>query len=293
MNQFDRGSSAIESPSERKLVAELNLTAARRAKAASAYASAQAYAAAGRALLRDQSWDQRYRLTFDLELLWAECEIVAGELLGAKDRLASLSQHAKGLTDQAAVVCLSALLCFTTGKNEQAVEVALGFLSSVGIMWSPHPAEEEVQEEYQEMRRQLARRPVETLINLPEMSDLDCIATMSVLTELFPAAYAFDRYLLELVLLRMTTLSLQHGNCESSSVAYSALNMALGSHFADYTTAYSLGELACQLVDRRGMDRYKGRVYCCFVAFAMPWIKHVPVGLPLAGAVGQWPQFDG
>ncbi|MGJ0223455.1 ATP-binding protein, partial [Streptococcus pyogenes] len=82
-------------------------------------------------------------------------------------------------------------------------------------------------------------------------------------------------YLLELVLLRMANLSLRHGNHESSSVAYSALNMALGSHFSDYGTAYRLGQIACDLVDRRGMDRYKARVYCCFAAFAMPWVQPV------------------
>src|SRR5262249_17830437 len=101
------------------------------------------------------------------------------------------------------------------------------------------------------------------------------------LTELFPAAYAVDRYLMELVLLRMTNLSLEHGNAESSSVAYSALNMALGGHFADYATAFGLGQVACELVERRGADRYKMRVYSCFAAFPMPWTTPVRHCLPL------------
>ena len=113
------------------------------------------------------------------------------------------------------------------------------------------------------------------------MSDPRCLATMGVLTELFPAAYAVDRNLLELVLLRMTNLSLEHGHCESSSVAYSALNMALGWRFSDYATAFRLGQLACDLVERRGADRFKARVYSCFAAFTMPWIKHVPLCQPL------------
>ncbi|MET0412300.1 MAG: AAA family ATPase, partial [Polyangiaceae bacterium] len=79
-NQFDRGVSAIDSPAERELVAELNLVAGKRAKTSSAHASAQAYFTAGRALLDESSWQQRYRLLFELELNRAECEIVAGEL---------------------------------------------------------------------------------------------------------------------------------------------------------------------------------------------------------------------
>lgn len=281
VNHLDRGAPAIHSEPEREVVAELNLRAGKRAKTSSAHASALAYFASGRALLGEGSWVRRYRLSFELELHRAECEIVGGELAVAEERLAMLSHHALDLTDSAAVVCLTVLLCFTTARNERAVEVALEFLSRVGIRWSARPTEPEVRQEYQDMRRLLARRPMETLVDLPAMSDPGCIATMAVLTELFPAAYAFDRYLLELVLLRMTNLSLEHGNCESSSVAYSALNMALGSHFADYATAYRLGQLGCELVDRRGMDRYKARVYCCFAAFAMPWIKPVSLCLPL------------
>lgn len=281
VNQFDRGASAIESMAERELAANLYFIAGKRAKASSAYASAKNYFSAGRALLGGNSWGPQYRLTFELELNQAECEIVAGELNAAKDRLALLAEHAEGLTDQAGVVCLSVLLNFTTGKSEYAVGVALAFLSRAGIEWTSRPTKSVVREEYLEMHRKLAQRPIATLVDLPAMTDPSNIAIMTVLTELFPAAYAVDRYLMELVLLRMTNLSLDHGHCEGSSVAYSALNMALGAHFADYTTAFQLGELACELVDRRGMNRYKARVYSCFAAFTMPWIKHLPLCQPM------------
>jgi len=56
----------------------------------------------------------------------SECEIVGGELAVAEARLAALSLHAMDTVDQFAVVCLTVLLCFTTGRNERAVEVALG-----------------------------------------------------------------------------------------------------------------------------------------------------------------------
>ncbi|WP_348627982.1 AAA family ATPase [Mesorhizobium sp. M7A.F.Ca.CA.001.11.2.1] len=281
VNQFHRGSSAIDCTAERDLAAQLHLIAGKRAQNSSAYRSAQTYFAAGRSLLEDGSWERQYRLTFDLEIGQAECEIVGGELVGAEGRLTVLTQHARGFKDEANVVCLAVLLYFTTGRSESAVEVALAFLSRKGVNWSSRPSEAEVRREYLEMRRQLARRPVNDLIDLPAMSDPDCIAIMAVLTELFPAAYAVDRYLLEIVLLRMTNLSLEHGHCQSSSVAYSALNMTLGSHFSDYATAYSLGQLACQLVDRRSDDRFKARVYSCFAAFAMPWFKPLPICQPL------------
>ena len=281
VNQFDRGASAIDSAAERQRVAELNLVAAQRAMASSAHASAQLFLAIGRELIGDDGWKERYRLTFDIELRRAECELVVGDMAGAEERLEALSERAVGIADQAAVVCLKVLLFFSTARNDRAVEVALGFLSKVGIAWSSRPSEAEVREEYLAMRRNLASHTAKALRDLPSMRDPVSTATMAVLTELFPAAYAFDRYLLELVLLRMTNLSLEQGHTEGTSVAFSALNMALGWHFADYTTAYELGQVACELVDRRGMDRFKARVYSCFAAFAMPWIQHIPLCRPL------------
>ncbi len=281
VNQFTLGLPAIDSASERELVAELHLAAGKRAKTSGAYASALTYFAAGRSLLGEGSWNDRYQLTLELELNCAECEIVAGELARAEDRLVDLSRHARALDEQAQVVGLAVLLYFTTGRSERAVEVSLDFLSRVGIDWPKRPAEEDVRAEYMKMRRLLAERPIDTLLDLPAMSDPVCITTMAVLTELFPAAYAVDRYLLELVLLRMTNLSLEYGHADSSSVAYSALNMALGAHFGDYETAYGLGRIACELVNRRGAARFKARVFSCFAAFTMPWFKHVPLCQPL------------
>ena len=66
-------------------MAELNLIAGKRAKTSSAYASAQAYFAAGTALLGRRQLGTSYRLTFDLELNRAECEIVGAELAVAEE----------------------------------------------------------------------------------------------------------------------------------------------------------------------------------------------------------------
>ncbi|MET0285860.1 MAG: AAA family ATPase [Polyangiales bacterium] len=281
VHHYERGAQAIVLAAERTQVAGLYLLAGRRAKASSAYTSAQAYFAAGEAWLGDDGWRESYALMLDLGRQRAECEIVRGELAEAEARLLDLARHAVSLTERASVICLTVLLYFTTGRSQQAVEVALAFLASVGIGWKLRPGEHEVRAEYEQMQRLLALHPEHGLASLPEMSDPASIAIMAVLTELFPAAYAVDRYLMELVLLRMTNLSLEQGHCESSSVAYSALNMALGTHFSDYKTAFRLGEVACELVERRGADRYKARVYSCFAAFTMPWIKHLPLCQPM------------
>jgi predicted ATPase len=93
----------IDSLEEREQIAELNLVAGKRAKASTAYASALKYFAAGRALLPEESWEQRYALTFALESQRAECEFLTGDFAAAEERLWMLSRRAEDLADSAFV----------------------------------------------------------------------------------------------------------------------------------------------------------------------------------------------
>src|SRR5262249_22118641 len=64
VNQFNRGIALIKSCDERVQLAEFDLIAGKRAKSATAYASALNYLAAGRALLPEDCWDRCGTLTF-------------------------------------------------------------------------------------------------------------------------------------------------------------------------------------------------------------------------------------
>ena len=86
-------------------MAEINLSAGKRAKESAAYASALTYLTAGCALLSEDSWQERYELTFALELTRAECEHLSGDSPAAERRLSALSRRARTLTDLAAVTC--------------------------------------------------------------------------------------------------------------------------------------------------------------------------------------------
>ena len=273
INHLDRGAPLIETLEEREQVAELNLIAAKRAKAATAYASALACCTAGRALLADDSWTRRYRLTFDLELIGAECAFMTGEHDAAMEWLAVLTEKAENLVDRAAAVCLRIAFHSLLDWNDRAVEVGLDYLRHVGFEWPAQPTHEIIAAELDRMRHLLAGRSIEALVDLPIMTDPTSLAAMAVLAELLPAALFSDRDRHELALLRMANLSIEHGNCDASCPAYSSLNIVLGFRFGDYQAGLRFGQLACDLVETRGLDRYKARVLGTFGGFVLPWTK--------------------
>src|SRR5260370_36596287 len=93
VNQLNRGSDLITSAAERGRLAELNLAAARRAKSSAAYASALSYLIVARGFLPENTSDDSYDLTFSIESLLAECELLTGNLAASEDRLVKLAQQ--------------------------------------------------------------------------------------------------------------------------------------------------------------------------------------------------------
>ena len=116
VNQLNRGAPLITSDQEREQLAELNLIAGKRAKAATAYGSALNYLVMGEALLPEDCWERWYPLVFAMELTRAECEFLTGDLAAAEERLATLSFRAANLVDKAAVACLRTALYTTLDR---------------------------------------------------------------------------------------------------------------------------------------------------------------------------------
>jgi predicted ATPase/signal transduction histidine kinase/GAF domain-containing protein len=281
VNQLNRGAALIVTPEERVRVAELNLIAGKRAKTSTAYTSALTYLAAGTLLLGVESWEQLYELTFELEFQQAECEFLTGDFAAAENRLSMLSEHARNLIDRAAVARLRTELFTTLDQNDRAVEVGLTFLRGVGVDWSPHPTKDEVRQEYERIRRRLDGRPIETLVDLPSMTDPGHRATLDVLTVLEEPAHFIDENLRCLVLARMVNLSLEHGNSDGSCVAYVHVGWLVGPRFGDHEAAYRFGKLGLDLVEKRGLERFRARVSQCFGYFVIPWSRHLRTGLEL------------
>ena len=268
----------ITSDREREQLAELNLIAGKRAKASTAYASALNYLVKGAALLPEDGWQRRYPLAFAMEVSRAECEFLTGDLAAAEERLATLSLHAANLVDKAAVACLRAALYTTLARSERAIEICVEYLREAGVACSPRPTDEEVSREYERFLRWLGGRPIEALFDLPLMSDRDWRATMEVLMELSVSAFHVDWSLWCLVLLRMANLSAEHGNCDGSCYAYGVMIAVVGGRFGDYRAGFRFGQLGLDLVEKKGLDRFKARVYFSCGAASIPWGRHVRAG---------------
>src|SRR5215472_930175 len=280
-NQLNRGSHLIASAEERERVAELNSIAGRRAKTSTAYASALKYLAAGRALLTEHSWNDRYDLIFAIEFNTAECELLTADMEAAEDRLSMLAQRATAGHDIAIVTRLRLTLYTTLDRSDRGVEVFLEYLRRTGSDWPLRPTRDEVLREYDRIWSLVGNRQIEELVELPLITNPDVLDLLDVFTEVVTPAYYCDENLSTLVICHMVNLSLEHGNSDAACFAYVWFAIIAGPRFDNYKDGFRFGRLGYDLVEKRGLKRYEARTYMCFGNIVLPWARHAREGRAL------------
>ena len=281
VNQLNRGTDFITSQDERERLAELNFIAANRAKTSTAYHSALNYLAVGSALLPDDSWERRYELTFSIEYLTAECELLTADMESAENRLSLLADRAKNDHDIAVVTRLRLTLYTALDRSDRVIEVCLEYLRRSGTYWSAHPTSDEAWREYVRIWSQLGSRQIEELIDLPLMTNPGVLDVLDVLTEIVTTAMHTDENLSSLVVCHMVNLSIEHGNSDASCFAYVWFAIIAGPRFGNYQGGFRFGRLGYELVQQRGLKRYEARTYMSFGNLVIPWARHARSGRDL------------
>ena len=118
-------------------------------------------------------------------------------------------------------------------------------------------------------------------MDLPLITDPEVLDTLDVLAEAVTPAFFSDEHLASLVICRLVSLSLEHGNCDASCFGYVWLAFLAGPRFGNYRDGFRFGQLGYDLVEKRGLTRYQARTYLCVGALVMPWTKHPASGQEL------------
>ena len=277
-NQLNRGAALLTDRDEKAKVATINLRAGRKAKASAAYASACLYLGAGMALLDESDWGNRYELTFRLWLERAECEFLSSNLDKAEQLILELLQRGASKVDQAAVYHLKVQVHVVKGQYSHGVDTALACLRLFGIDFPAHPTREQVQTEYETLCQTLNARPIESLIDLPRMTDPELQAAMQVLETLVSPAYFTDFQLFCLHICRMVNISMQHGISGASAHAAGWLGFILGPTFHRYSDGYRFTKLACDLVEKHDFIAYRAKVHNA-MGLAAAWTQPIETAI--------------
>ena len=249
VNQLNRGAALITSLKEREHLAEFNLIAGMRAKAATAYAPALTYLAAGAAALPEDAWSAGRNSPSRLSCTGPTAS--SGQARCRPWRSVSrrlqraLSTRSNERPSQAAV-----WICTRCSGPGPLCRGGPGMPSACGhrLGGASHRAGSASR-----VRADLvpARKPRDRGPHRPAADAGSGVsATLDVLTALGPPTLYTDGHLYALTSCRAINLSLERGNSDAAPAHYASVGLMAGDRFGDYDAGYRLAKMGCDLTER-------------------------------------------
>lgn len=264
VHHLNLASDLIFDNTERLELARLNLSAGRKAKSSTAHAAALEYLQAGLALLDDECWQSDYDLAFALHLEAAECRYLCGDFAQAEQGIELALQRAADKLDTAKAYRLRMVQYENMSRYTEAADSAREALKLFGVLFPDSPEEKQaaLEQELATIGELLGQRAIESLIDLPVMTDAEIRMVMNILTTIWSSTYILgDAILARLISATMVRLSLTYGNSEDSAYGYVTHAITVGPVLQDYESAYQFGQLALAVNERFNDSRLRAKIH--------------------------------
>jgi len=262
VNQLNIGREFILGKTERNQLAELNLQAGRKAKAATAYGGAMEYLTTGIELLSPESWQTEYNLTLALYTEAIASSYLNADFEQAEHYSTSVLERVDNLLDTVEIYQLKINQKIADRKADEALEIGLQILNFLGI------SRENILDYG---KRETILPPVEDLANAPEMTDPYLLASMRLLMSLTSASTIAKPELLLPIIITQVHLSLAGGNSNLTAFCYGWYGSLLCGNLGEIDKGYQAGQIALELLERFNCTSIQCQVMTMVYLFVYPW----------------------
>ncbi len=273
VNHLNNSIELIVSQSEQEKLAQLNLIAGRKAKAANAYEPAVKYLTLGLGLLQKNSWQSQYELTVSLYLEAVEAEYLNRNFEQATTLAEVVLQQATSLLDRAKVYELQIQFYMAQNQMSKAMDTAISAMDLLNISLSTLPSDDSANASG-EHSTLIALHQIEDLENLPVMTDPYQLAALRLLMSFASIAFITKPEILRQITLTQVNFCIKHGHSALSAYVYALYGLILCS-VGKIDTGYFFGKLAVKLLDKFNARELKCKVYDLFNVFIRPWKEHI------------------
>jgi predicted ATPase/signal transduction histidine kinase/DNA-binding NarL/FixJ family response regulator len=252
---------------------ELNLRAGQKAKTSTAYEPALRYFEEGVRQLPENSWESHYELAFELHLQQAECSYLCGEFDSAEEQLEFLLEKARSPIEKGEIYRIRIVEHENTSRFPEARDWGKTGLALFDTVF-PDGLDERramLEDEIQSIEKVIGDRDIETLVDLPVMTDEAMRTSMRLLMTMWaPSFISGDMMLTSLIAAKMVHLSLIYGNVEESAYGYVTYAARIGLGRGDYVSSYAFGRLALKVNERFDDLSARSKVnhmFSCYIGF--------------------------
>lgn len=246
VNQLNFGTDLLKTQIEKDELARLNLIAGQKAKASTAYEAAVNYLNIGLQILHPDSWQNQYKLTFDLYIEISEAEYLNANLTRALLLCEQAQKQAINLLDNVKFYQLKIKIYLAQNQLNTVLDIGKNVLQMLGIFLVESPPQ---------------NLDIEQLASLLPMTDPYKLAAMELLILLHaPACFAHSPMALPIVY-TMVELSKQYGNSPPSIYAYATYGLTTSWLVPDINLAYQLGQLSLKILNQLNAKNFKSKTF--------------------------------
>ncbi|MBE0544412.1 MAG: AAA family ATPase [Verrucomicrobia bacterium] len=284
VSDLNAGSHFVAAPEEQLKLLELNLAAARKAYAATAYRAAlEFYRAANRFLERPglaaQLGSDHDELGLQLFMERAGCEFLEGSFAEAEACIQKAVAHAGTATEKAKALSILIVQYTLLARYPEAIAAGRQALAALGLSLPEQDYEAARDDEIAQVREELRHRSVASLFELPVMSDPAMLKAAKILITLGPPCYRFDQRLWGVIVPRVVNLTLRYGNIPQAGYSHTAFGGLMGWVNNDYATAREFGELATRLMTETFRSPSDQSVFYLMIGSSIRhWFQHLRHG---------------
>mmetsp|Transcript_7864 Transcript_7864/g.18175 ORF Transcript_7864/g.18175 Transcript_7864/m.18175 type:complete len:1104 (+) Transcript_7864:186-3497(+) len=282
-DHLNRVPSHLMEESEINDLLDLNLVAAKLAKAKSAFIPAADYCRQGISRLdRFSKWAKHYQASLDLLTLSAELELCNGNSEASSKAVEEVLLYGKSVDDKLRAYLVKVTSLSFQGNFAEAVSVAQTALSKLGVSFPKKASTYNFVTELWKTNRCLRGKSDDDLLSIKLLGEDDKNSPIMIFLGRIAVACAFTN---DTKLMGVSTFKMMRRTCMYGAVPYSVVAFAHYATFLSfmgkYMEAYRFGEIALKFSERVKMRSIMPRCLANLHIFALHWKQ--PMYLTVAG----------
>ncbi|MFO7819183.1 MAG: diguanylate cyclase [Halanaerobacter sp.] len=277
VDHLNQGRRLVTAIDKKRLIAEFNLRAGKKALTAVAYEKAIKYFKVGLDLLRSYCWEEDYDLMLNLYLKAAEASYLAGSFIESKELLEKVFANAASLIDKMKAYDIKIKLLEKEKKHRAAIETGIEALDLLGLDLSLEPEEDDFAEEIARVKEFVNDNSIEDIVKRPTATAATVKFKLKILQTISISAYLAAPRLFPVFIVKMVILTIDQGNSLFAPVAYSYLGVG-ASKRGEYDFANKLGKISLALLEELETAKIKAiepRVLYVVYQFIFLWTKPI------------------
>nr|WP_313898592.1 hypothetical protein [Roseofilum reptotaenium] len=281
IDHLNLGVSLIDRQPEREQLIQLNLMAGCKAKSTTAYSVALSYLTRAIELLPDRCWDLHYDLTLNIYENAAEAAYLSREFEQQQEFTQIVLHRCDRILDRIKVYQVEIESKIAQIQKLEAIQLGLDVLQNLGIDFPAEPTPELIQQALTDTQSLLADIDIQTLADLPPMTDEKSLAALKIMVSIVPAIAQSSPAYFPLITCEEIRLSIQYGDSPFASCGYADFALILSLDGGEVAPAAQLVKLAIEQTRKKQAIVAKSSVLYKIASFIIPRQRLLTESLPL------------